>query len=591
MKQKIIVTVVILFFVLTLGGLAFAVFNTTSQLMLNGEHLIAVNAPARSARIDNPNKHAYAYFRFTENQKNFISHMQEQGNGAAVQITLALPAKKNVSHAAMPFAFGLLYDEDFKDGYHLKSEIVTRPLIHADLALVPTPQLSLAYSLLKDGQRPCGFFVYGTTEVSVHEVLVTEAKLGWYRSDVVPLFAFGPSGGTVDFDFSSFDFSDGKQIFSSQNTRFSIMPKVVVNLREAIDIGTAEHQTSISAKYGTEGMLIRLAKNQRELTLQTSAFTQPFSTMVFTTHSDMVLSVLMSANKMDLLPREAGGSYLALTPLKTDLGLVPGWPQQNWRCHDYELYQWSLFPEVLFFDFVDYKIQNQFFTRLAFFVEKEGYKGTLVDNGFIETKHGYNAHDYRAVDLAAFFSCAAKTNFKLNRNELVLRDILVTNGVIVPQSDGTYGEGHGAIVSISRESAGYLRFMLMAHECWHGIYFTTESFREVVADLYNSFDEKSMLFLKKYWEKQPSLAYDLSNEYLMQNEFMAYLLQQPVSATAEWFLTHAKWNSVQRDLPNLANYVIEHNASFFTEACQKLSDYAFATWGLAAGRVFLVSRR
>ena len=71
---------------------------------------------------------------------------------------------------------------------------------------------------------------------------------------------------------------------------------------------------------------------------------------------------------------------------------------------------------------------------------------------------------------------------------------------------------------------------------------------------------------------------------------MAYIMQQSVSNTAVYFIDKAKWNSVQRDLKDLAQYVLRTNAIHFQEAAEVLNDYAFSNWGLACGRVFLVSK-
>ena len=48
----------------------------------------------------------------------------------------------------------------------------------------------------------------------------------------------------------------------------------------------------------------------------------------------------------------------------------------------------------------------------------------------IASLHGYNAHDYKAESLAAFFETAQSQNFQLNQSELLLRHILLENGII-----------------------------------------------------------------------------------------------------------------------------------------------------------------
>ncbi|MBQ1822749.1 MAG: hypothetical protein II123_04840, partial [Lachnospiraceae bacterium] len=79
------------------------------------------------------------------------------------------------------------------------------------------------------------------------------------------------------------------------------------------------------------------------------------------------------------------------------------------------------------------------------FVEKNGYKGTLVSDDFVREKHGYNAHDYKGDDIARFFNLVNEKNFRINAREKMLRQILLDNGIILNNGDGTYSGGKGAV--------------------------------------------------------------------------------------------------------------------------------------------------
>ena len=70
----------------------------------------------------------------------------------------------------------------------------------------------------------------------------------------------------------------------------------------------------------------------------------------------------------------------------------------------------------------------------------------------------------------------------------------------------------------------------------------------------------------------------------------SYLLQQKLSATAEYFVNIASWRSVNENDPVNAKYIRQTNAVYFEQACSELNDYVFDRWGLAAGRVNLLSR-
>lgn len=566
-----------------------AATTTTSHLKLNGESLVALNREAVHAKIANPTKHPYVYFRFSQNQQVRLLNMSNQTEGVSVQVTILPTKQRKVTTEESPFAFGLLYEKDFVSQKKLNSIIEKRPLVTGDFAAFGTTGISVSMCLQRTDEVPVGFFVYCTKKCSVSNVQYTEAKLGWDRSGEQPLFAFTAAGGVVDKTFSKLDLSLATNVFPAKNTTQTIMPKLTIGLFECTDIGTWDEQQRVRLTVGGEDIAIRRIQKQLDATLQTAALINPFSTVVITKNNVMVSSILLTSNSRELIPSEKDNDAV-VTPIETDPGLIFAWPVKNWRNPDYELYSWEQFPKVLFFDTADYHIQDLLFTRLAYFVEKEGYKGTFVDDEFIETKHGYNAHDYKPDDLALFFSKAAQQNIKLNKYELLLRDILVKNKIIIAKKDGTYIAGSGAIISISQESPGYLRTTFIAHESWHGIYFNDEEFRNTVATSYLMFDEKSMEFIKTFWSTQNGLHYDTSDEYLMQNEFMAYLMQQPLSRTKDYFLQVAGRGSVNQNEPELALYVRQTEAAPFVEATALLNDYAFTRWGLAAGRVALISR-
>ena len=112
----------------------------------------------------------------------------------------------------------------------------------------------------------------------------------------------------------------------------------------------------------------------------------------------------------------------------------------------------------------------------------------------------------------------------------------------------------------------------------------------MVSVLYSMFDPESMEFLKTFWETQPGLGYDISDEYLMQNEFMAYIMQQTLPNVMPYFIQIAGRGSVNRIQKEGANYIRETKAQAFGESGEILNDYAFDRWGLACGRVHLMQR-
>lgn len=278
-------------------------------------------------------------------------------------------------------------------------------------------------------------------------------------------------------------------------------------------------------------------------------------------------------------------------PLAADPGLVLAYPREAWRDPRYEVFAWESFPSVLIYDTADYAVQDRLFKRLAFFVEKAGFRGRLSSDAEIGGLHGWNAHDYRSEDLAAFFETARATAFRLNSEERELFATLVSSGVLRGSLDGQepVEAGRGAVISISRESEGYLRHLFMTHEAFHGIFFIDEEFRLFCAARWEALGAAPRRFLKAYFD---SRRYDVNDEYLMANELMAYCLQQPVAGAAKYFgktlperlAADAARKSALPDRDDASGTWPALAAAFEAEAAA-FDAYARLRWGLRAGSV------
>jgi len=294
----------------------------------------------------------------------------------------------------------------------------------------------------------------------------------------------------------------------------------------------------------------------------------------------------------------AAGSLSAIEPVTADPGIVLSYPTEKWRDRRYEVFRWDAFPEILIFDTADYDVQDRLFKRLAFFVEKAGFRGRLAPDAEIAALHGWNAHDYRALDLANFFEAARKSNFPLLREERELETILLDAGIIRKNSASEIVQGSGAIISLSRESDKTdrsLRPRFMAHEGFHGIFFIDEDFRNFSRQRWEIFPAAAKKFLLSFFEFQ---AYDINDQYLVVNEFMAHLLQQSVSQAAWYFgeqqpnrmIATSPWR--RASLPEKAAVSSSGNpywpdiAAAFTAEGEAFSRYVNQRWGLAAGRVW-----
>lgn len=573
--------------VTTACGKTLKIFTPSpSSIEMNGEPITAINREAMEGKILKPESERALFYKFTDNQVNQIQSMRKGKNGASIRITIYDDADTQSTEKTV--SYGFLYEGSFGEDEGYKNATVSQPQVKADFSRTVNSVITLSLCVPKTGDAIKGFYVDGGFPFHIAKPEISAAEIGWDASGIVPLYCFGIKGGTVDFSQSLTNLSEGKNIFDTAVSKSSMLPKIEIKLAPADNIGRIGNQVQVAFNYGSESFVIRRSPVQNKFTIQTAGVKDPFSTMEFTENAESVKSVMMSANPAEKYTVNDAG--VTLEPLTTDLGMIYLWPKSSWRRTDYELFRWEQFPDVLFFDFSRLSIQNEFFTRLAYFVEKTGYKGTLVSDYFVENKHGYNAHDYKADDMARFFTTAYNENFKLNNRELILRDILLHNGIILNNGDGTYSAGHGAVISFARESSEHLRHQFMAHESWHGIYFTVKEFRDFVDTVYESFDPKAMSFLKTYFSVYPSLQYDLKDEYLIRNEFMAYLMQQATKDAGAYFTTRAGWASVSAADSSSCAYVVRTKGKDFTDAANQLADYAFKNWGFTAGRTSLISR-
>ncbi len=275
-------------------------------------------------------------------------------------------------------------------------------------------------------------------------------------------------------------------------------------------------------------------------------------------------------------------------PIKADPALVIDWERENWRNTSYEIFKWDRFPSLLIFDYADYAVQDRMLKRLAFYVEKAGFRGRLAPDSEIADLHGWNAHDYRAADLAGFFDTARKTNFPLSDEERELENILLNEGII-REEQGSVLSGEGGIISITRESPDYLRYRFMVHEGFHGLFFIDEDFRNFSRSRWELLPPPAKKFITSYFEFQQ---YDVKDEYLLVNEFMAYILQQSVRQSAEYFgkilpsRLENTWRVSSLPQKDEASETWTELAETFTEEAQAFSGYVNRRWSLASGRVW-----
>lgn len=595
-KSQLILSIIVIVFLLMdlTAGIVLLVNKNKSAVRIvyssdEISRLYALDSAATKGTVSNE----YANFKFTQEQKEyFYKTYQEKGSVALTICLQMMPTKKQkqllASDAEAVLRYGFLTGDDFTiNGKFIKKKYpdIKRIQVQADEKKAPE-LFDLSFAVQKNDNIekyiPEGFFVYSTIRCRVIAACVVPAEIGFDVSKEIPYYGFACNGGLIDFENKSFDFSGSSMIFPVQSNQRQSLPEYRVLLSENPENKTTkEHSVKVQMNVGGEKLYLNNVATARELIIPTGALNTPFSRTEFTDNLECVESLIMRGTKVS--------GKEVLDPIRTDPGLILNYKTSQWRTADYEIYEWDRFPQILFFDTRNYEVQDRLFRRLAFFVEKQGYKGKLLTNEELGDMHGYNAHDYSAESMARFFNKATELNFTLNEEELLLKRILIHNGLF--ENDGIYVKANeGGLVSISRETPGWSRTNLLAHEGWHTIFFRDAEFRNYVSAVFYTFDPTSRDFLIDYFKSQPSLGYDTNDEYLMHNEFMAYIMQQRLSEVAKYFVHLANRSTVIEFTPQLASYIIKTEGRGFEDAAAALNDFVFDKYGIVCGNIALVNR-
>jgi hypothetical protein len=539
--------------------------------------LVALSASAKDGILTGPESNAW--FSFDPGKTGLRS--RDKAKKAARERLAIEAVVRCESESPVKISLGLVYDDDLTLRKTLVDKPQARVLAVADSV---TGEVRIRFAIPDTGAAASvhGFAVSlsgpDAARARVLSASLESADTGWQRLSDSFWVGFDSAGGVIDLP----------SVISARKT--SSLPRVILSPGSVMTAylaptatGTLERQGRVAFSSGSHVFGFR--KSAVPATPAIPAFLvtdRPVSVSV-TDGAEALSGLRVSADLAT--PPDIPADPLA--SIAADPHMIIEWPQASWRRADRELFSWDRFPSIIIFDTENYAVQDRYFKRLAFYVEKDGYRGRLVGDTELEPLHGYNAHDYRAESLAAFFDAASRERFALNDSERELEGILVAHGVILKKGAG-FVAGSGAVLSFSRESAGYLRYLFMAHEGYHGIYFVDPDYRAKVHEVYASMDKRAILFLKSYWTWFASLGYDIDDQYLVENEFMAYLMQQPLDRVADYFTANIADRYVKHGgKASVADYVISTNAAEFVRAATELNDYVFARWGIAGGRVGL----
>lgn len=613
-QKKILAIIAGIFIALILALVIVIMTSTFSVVKLSvadeNFNLSGLNWSAKTGKIK---KSDYAFYKFNSTQRNLIQNYYSEKSTAALKLKLQIcPSKKqfetipNLDSLDLPFMLGFLQENDFSSHGRLKFNKVGHVTIKGNLNQIFTVlkqnyedgiiksvfEFEVSFAIPKESafrekeNIPYGFYLYSALDCKIVETEITTATIGYDFSTDLNFYGFASNGGKLDFLSQTADFSGGSQIFPLNSAK-EAMPVVTVKFTEDCAKSTLDGNVYVGANVGGEKIKIKCIDGLNQISFPAAGLSSPYAVVDLYKHKEFVSAILMETGN----PIFNATDSSVVKPIKTDPGLILDWNQKNWRNKDFEVYNWDRFPDILFFDIRDLKTQEKFFSRLAYFVEKEGYKGRVLSNEELEGKHGYNAHDYSAESMASFFNKAYSINFNLNPEEEILKNILLDNGLLLEDTEnkGYVKAGNGGLVSISKETPGWSRKRLLAHEGWHTLYFADDEFRNFVAACFYTMDYKSRDFLIGFFRSQPSLGYDVNDSYLLNNEFMAYVLQQPLNQVAGYFTSIAGWPSVVKAQKDLCNYIKSTNASAFEDVAVMMNDYLFSKWGIESGSISLIT--
>ncbi len=273
--------------------------------------------------------------------------------------------------------------------------------------------------------------------------------------------------------------------------------------------------------------------------------------------------------------------------------------------YGFSLFWWQQHPEVLVFFFQDREQQARYLKRASFFIEKRLTRGALRYDHEIQHRKGWGAHDYDAEDLREMFEVGRtgdfssrdpETNvFPFLPEELRLKRILIEQGLFllseadrqlfVEKADDPVflarvpiQEARGSMVSIAKTYTPHLLRILIFHELLHTFYFKDKELRAFVSQQWNLLSNREKQLWIRFLARN---GYDETYEYLVQNEFFAYLLQRPVAVLSQYIRS--------RILPESKVELSEDEIVVFTEHMKRrslmLSAYMKQRYGVSDGEL------
>jgi hypothetical protein len=189
--------------------------------------------------------------------------------------------------------------------------------------------------------------------------------------------------------------------------------------------------------------------------------------------------------------------------------------------------RFRLDPSIVVIDFPNLNIQGLMLDRVAALVEKAHLPRDRVLNDVAlheaiydcgdTIESYYYGHDYKAADLARFFTLAKHDGVQLNSQELWLKQLLNQLGWLTPGANGAIITLPAATPPITEE----MRAVILHHELSHGAFYTFPRYAAYSESFWNSLTNTDRTAFKNFLGSE---GYDTTNTNLMLNETQAYLI-------------------------------------------------------------------
>ena len=204
-------------------------------------------------------------------------------------------------------------------------------------------------------------------------------------------------------------------------------------------------------------------------------------------------------------------------------------------------------PAVLAIEFPSLAVQGAAMNRVAALLEKADAPrdrvladvelAELIARAGDNSQTFYQGHDYEGAGLARFYALALQQGQPLNAQEVRLRQVLLSSGLLIETAEGLRPKGTQAVITFTATQADdpstpvdemvdeRRRESVLRHESSHGRFYTRPAYREHCRRFWReALTEPQRESMRRYLA---GLGYDRRDEDLMLNEAQAFLMHTP----------------------------------------------------------------